>query len=292
MTPVITDSRIAQHEEANALLDLTIAISVKNEEKNLAKCLTAIGTNLARYVVVIDSGSTDNTQQIAKKFNVDVIDFLWDGRFPKKRNWFLRSHRPDTKWILFLDADEYLTEAFKRELTDALSRNDVVGYWLTYTRYFMGKRLKGGYPLNKLALFCVEAGEYERIDEEQWSQLDMEIHEHPILAGKTGKIRSEIDHHDYRGISHYSIKHSHYADWEAARFLSALKDKQATLKWTWRQRLKYRMISSVLIGPAYFVGSYILLGGFKDGSRGLAFALLKMSYFTQVYCKIREADVT
>src|SRR5690554_3999958 len=97
-------------------LDLTIAIPVKNEEKNLPGCLSAIGNDLASRIVVIDSGSTDRTQQIAKQFGADVVDFKWNGKFPKKRNWFLRTHTPATKWILFLDADEYLTDEFKTEL--------------------------------------------------------------------------------------------------------------------------------------------------------------------------------
>ena len=93
---------------------ITIAISTKNEEKNLPACLQAIG-NFAR-VVVIDSGSTDCTKQIATNFSAEVIDFKWNGKFPKKRNWYLQNHTPQTAWILFLDADEYLTPAFKKEL--------------------------------------------------------------------------------------------------------------------------------------------------------------------------------
>ena len=139
-------------------LDLTIAIPVRNEEKNLPGCLEAIGAGLAKTIVVIDSGSTDSTRDIAKRFGAEVIDFQWNGRFPKKRNWFLRNHAPETKWVLFLDADEYLTESFKDELRERLPREDNVGYWLSYTVYFLGKNLKGGYPLDKLALFQVGAG--------------------------------------------------------------------------------------------------------------------------------------
>src|SRR5918993_4625769 len=269
-------------------LDLTIALPVRNEERNLPGCLAAIGNGLASRIVVIDSGSTDRTQQIAKEFGADVVAFEWDGKFPKKRNWYLRNHPITTKWILFLDADEYLTQEFKNELRQALERDDKVGYWLSYTIYFLGKQLKGGYPLRKLALFKVGSGEYERIDEEQWSKLDMEVHEHPILAGDVGVIKSKIDHQDYRGVSHYVIKHNEYASWEAGRFIKTINTPNISDHWTWKQRLKYRLMRTVLIGPAYFCGSFFLLGGFRDGARGWAFAVLKMSYFTQVYCKIRE----
>ncbi|MDO9372917.1 MAG: glycosyltransferase family 2 protein [Bacteroidota bacterium] len=273
-------------------LDLTIALPVRNEERNLPGCLAAIGKDLASRIVIIDSGSTDRTQAIATEFGAEVVNFDWDGKFPKKRNWFLRNHSINTKWILFLDADEYLTDAFKTDLRETLAKGDKVGYWLSYTIYFLGKQLKGGYPLRKLALFKVGAGEYERIDEEQWSKLDMEVHEHPVLQGEIGVIKSKIDHQDFRGVSHYVIKHNEYASWEAGRFLKNSSIPNIAANWTWKQKLKYRLMRSILIGPAYFCGSFFLLGGFRDGARGWAFATLKMSYFTQVYCKIRESRVS
>jgi glycosyltransferase involved in cell wall biosynthesis len=273
----------------HSALDLTIVIPVRNEEKNLKGCLDAIGNDLAKKIVVVDSMSTDNTRQIALDAGVEVIQFDWDGKFPKKRNWFLRNHKPSTQWVLFLDADEFLTPEFKQELRGKLATGEnVVGYWLNYTIYFLGEKLRGGYPLDKLALFKVGAGEYEKIDEERWSKMDMEIHEHPILDGKVGSIKSKIDHQDFRGVAHYVTKHNDYAWWEAKRFLHAANDPGIRNSWTWKQKLKYRLMKTPMIGPAYFLGSYFLLGGFRDGSRGLAFAILKMAYFTQVYCRIRE----
>ncbi|MGB5135674.1 MAG: glycosyltransferase [Prochlorococcaceae cyanobacterium] len=88
------------------MLDLTVAIPVRNEECNLATCLQAIGPGFARSLVVIDSGSTDTTAAIARNHGAEVVTFEWNGRFPKKRNWFLRHHTPTTRWVLFLDADE------------------------------------------------------------------------------------------------------------------------------------------------------------------------------------------
>ncbi|HYH15189.1 MAG TPA: glycosyltransferase family 2 protein [Flavisolibacter sp.] len=269
-------------------LDLTIAIPVKNEEKNLSNCLKAIGEGLAKKIVLIDSGSTDQTKEIALEYGVSVIDFVWDGKFPKKRNWYLRNHTPQTKWVLFLDADEHLTDAFKKELRQAILKDNKVGYWLSYTVYFMGKKLKGGDPLRKLALFKVGAGEYEKIDENEWSQLDMEVHEHPILNGPIGSFKSKIDHKDLRDVSFYIRKHNEYASWETARYLCYYQQKRKDNKWTFKQRLKYRLMRTSLIGPVYFLWCFILLGGFRDGAKGLAFAILKMSYFTQIYCKIQE----
>ena len=272
----------------SACIDLTIAIPTKNEEKNLPGCLAAIGQGFARQIVVIDSGSTDKTLQAAKDFGAEIIDFKWDGKFPKKRNWFLTTHTPKTTWVLFLDADEYITDTFKEELRKTLANDDKAGYWLNYTIYFLGKPLRGGYSLQKLALFKVGAGEYERIDEEQWSKLDMEIHEHPLINGKVGIIKSKIDHRDYRGVSHYVTKHNEYSDWEARRYLQNINVNGASKNFTWKQKIKYALVRSPFSGIIYFFASYILLGGFLDGFRGLTFSILKMSYFTQVYCKIVE----
>ena len=271
------------------MLDITIVIPAKNEEKNLPGCIAAIGKGFAKEIILVDSGSTDNTKAIAIENDVRVIDFKWDGQFPKKRNWYLRNHTPKTEWVLFIDADEYLTEDFKSELTQKLNeKNNLVGYWLNYSIYFMGKCLKGGYPLTKLALFKVGKGEYEKIQEDRWSNLDMEIHEHPILDGEVGIIKSKIDHRDFRGISQYITKHNEYASWEAYRYLMDISDLEKMSKWTWKQKLKYKLIESVFIGPIYFIGSFFFLGGFKDGKTGFAFAIFKMSYFTQIHCKIKE----
>ena len=84
-------------------------------------------------------------------------------------------------------------------------------------------------------------------------------------------------------------KHNEYSSWEAARLLKALEDPDAAARWTWKQKLKYRLVRSPLIGPVYFLGNYVLMGGFRDGAAGLAFSILKAAYFTQVYCKLREA---
>lgn len=275
----------------NDLLDLTIAIPAKNEQINLPKCLEAIGRDLAANVVVLDSGSTDRTKEIAASYGAKVIDFEWNGKFPKKRNWFLRNHTLSTKWVLFVDADEYLTPEFRAELRSTLPKSEKSGYWLNYTVYFLGKELKGGYPLKKLALFQVGKGEYEQIDEDRWSNLDMEVHEHPIILGEIGSIKCKIDHRDLNGTSKFVIKHNEYASWEAARFLKAIQKQNASEHWTLKQKVKYRLMKSIFIIPLFFLGTYVLFRGFRDGARGFAHAILRTSYYTQIYCKIRESQL-
>ena len=273
-----------------SILQLTIAIPARNEERNLASCLQALGSDLASQVVVIDSGSTDATAAVARAHGAELIQFQWNGRFPKKRNWYLRHHTPSTTWVLFLDADEILTPAVKREIAAALPGSSHQGFLLSYTNYFLGRRLRGGYPLRKHALFRVAGVEYERIEEDHWSQCDMEVHEHPIVAGSIGLIRSRIDHRDLRGIDSYMSKHNQYAAWEAHRLFSHRQDAHTVASWKPHQRLKYRLISSPWGGLAFFFGSFFAMGGWRDGSIGFAFCLLKAGYFTQIACRLRELD--
>lgn len=272
------------------MLDLTVALPVRNEERNLAACLQAIGDNFARRVVVIDSSSTDATDAVARSHGAEVVNFEWNGRFPKKRNWFLRHQTPPTAWVLFLDADEVLSLAVKREIEDVLPQSPHQGYRLTYTNYFLGRRLRGGYPLHKLALFRVGEVEYEYIEEDAWSQCDMEVHEHPIFSGSIGTIRSQIDHRDLRGIDSYMRKHNDYAAWEAHRLLASRRDSAAVKTWSKNQRLKYRLVTTPWGGLVFFIGSFFLMGGWRDGSVGFAFAILKSAYFVQIACRYREMD--
>ena len=145
---------------------------------------------------------------------------------------------------MFLDADEILTPEVKREISAALPYSTHQGFLLSYTNYFLGRRLHGGYPLRKLALFRVGDVEYERIEEDCWSQCDMEVHEHPVVSGSVGLIRSRIDHRDLRGTDSYLRKHNEYAAWEAQRLYHLRQFPHSQSTWKFHQRLKYSLISS------------------------------------------------
>ena len=273
---------------AEPVLPITVVIPVKNEAGNLPECLSRLG-GFAR-VLVVDSGSTDRTCAIAREQGAEVLEFRWDGKFPKKRNWVLRKHSFETEWVLFLDADEFVTEAFKEALRRELPESACAGFWLNYERWFLGKQLRAGDEFNKLALFRVGAGEYERIEESSWSTLDMEIHEHPVLSGPVGEIRAPIEHNEYRGLHHYIAKHNEYSSWEASRYLQLCRSgEEAWGQLTERQRKKYRHITRWWAAPVYFIRGYILKGGFRDGATGFHFALMKAVYFYQIRLKIREA---
>ena len=267
-------------------LPVTVVIPVKNEERNLARCLD----RLKRFakIVVIDSGSTDRTREIAQEHGCEFVSFRWDGHFPKKRNWFLLNHPPTTPWVFFLDADEYLTDEFVDELARALAMTTYVGFRVMYSNYFLGKKLKYGVPQIKLPIFRVGSGFYERIDEDGWSGLDMEVHEHPVLEGAIGQLNTLVDHQDFKGLDAYIARHKEYASWEARRYLKLRETPEAMAHFTAIQRRKYDSLTSWWLAPSYFLYSWIWKRGILDGWAGFVFAKMKASYFMQIRRKIRE----
>lgn len=284
--------------------EVTVVIPVKNEAKNLKRCIDAVRS--LGPVLVVDSKSTDGTPDVAGQCAAKVLDFAWDGRFPKKRNWTLRNYQFKTEWVLFLDADEFVSPEFIEEVQAAIKNTDKVGYWLNFSNHFMGRKLSGGDAFRKLALFRLGAGEYERIEEDNWSHLDMEVHEHPVLDGEVGEITTPIEHNDFRGLKHYIAKHNEYSSWEAKRYLRLVRQREQVLQrsaighqssqescaeWkglTDRQKKKYRNLAKWWFAPAYFLASFIFKKGFLDGSVGFHFALMKAVYFYQIRLKILE----
>lgn len=269
-------------------LPVSVCIPTRNEESTIATCLSAI-RGAFDDIVVIDSESSDRTRDIAALHAARIIPFHWNGRFPKKRNWALRNVDFANAWILFLDADEIVTEAFLEELATALTGTRHVGFWLNYTNHFMGRVLHHGDRLRKLALFRRDAGEYEAFPEELWSDLDMEVHEHPVLAGSVGTITSAIDHRDDRGLHRYIAKHNEYSTWEANRH--RWFENAGTEAWdalTARQRFKYSHLSKWWLADLYFLTSLVAKGGFIDGVVGWRFAAMKRRYFQDVRLKIHE----
>lgn len=264
-------------------IPVTVVIPVKNEEKNIAECLEKLKE--FSQVIVVDSMSTDRTAEIVKSFGAEFIEFEWNGKFPKKRNWVLRNKEIRNDWVLFLDADEFLTADFINELQEKIVLNEFNGFWISYDNFFMKKKLNYGDKMKKLPLFRINSGEYERIAEDSWSHLDMEIHEHPIISGNIGIIKSPIIHNDYKGLEHYIARHNAYSTWEANRFVM-LNNNFKDL--TFRQKVKYKLMKTGLLPLFYFVGAYIIKLGFLDGSSGYYLAKYKSQYFFQIQTKIKE----
>lgn len=265
-------------------IPITVIVSVKNEELNLPDCLNQLKP--FSEVIVVDSISTDKTPEIVGSYNYQLVNFNWDGKFPKKRNWTLRNVALKNDWLLFLDADEILTQEFIDEIKATMINTMHNSFWLNYNNFFMGQELKFGDKMKKLALFKKGYGEYEKIEEDSWSHLDMEIHEHPIIEGSVGNINNPIIHNDYKGLEHYIAKHNAYSTWEAKRYLSLQTNSLGNF--TKRQKVKYKLINSGLLPFIYFFYSYFIKLGIFDGKSGYYLAKYKANYFLQIQTKIKE----
>ena len=271
-------------------LPVTVVIPVLNEAANLPSCLAALGDAFFA-VVVVDSGSTDRTVEIAEGAGAEVLQFRWNGQYPKKRNWALEHISFRTEWVLFLDADERVTPAFVEELRRTLPDTPHAGFRVTFTNWFMDRPLQYGDVFRKLPLFRVGAGAYEKFPENGWSSLDMEVHEHPVLDGSVGEIRARVEHRDFRSMDHYVQKHEAYAAWEVHRFRWLRSAGQAEwARLTARQRLKYRLLDKPGLGAFYFFAAYVLKRGFLDGRAGLELARAKRRYFNRIQQLLRSGD--
>jgi glycosyltransferase involved in cell wall biosynthesis len=267
------------------LIKITVIVPTKNNADILTSCLEKL--KLFNEVIVIDSNSSDNTKSIVLSYNYKYFNFEWNGKFPKKRNWALRNLNLKNNWVLFLDSDEILTDNFILELYNNVDFDNYNGFWITYDNYFLNKKIEYGLRTKKLALFNKIFGEFEYIDEENWSKYDMEIHEHPIISGKIGYLKSSISHFDFKSIHNYIEKHNEYSTWEANRFFK----KKNTGNLTFRQKVKYKLINKSFFFIIYFIFNYIIKFGFLDGRNGFILSVLKSFYFFQIYTKINEQQI-
>lgn len=120
-------------------IPVTVIVSVKKmKKKNLPSCLTQLSE--FDEVFIIDSGSTDRTPEIVKDFGYTLVNFEWNGKFPKKRNWALRNLSFRNDWILFLDADEQVTSEFIKEVSLKILSTDDVGFLISYHNFFSWER--------------------------------------------------------------------------------------------------------------------------------------------------------
>jgi glycosyltransferase involved in cell wall biosynthesis len=263
-------------------IPISVIVSVKNEALNLPSCLDKL--KKFDQLIVVDSGSTDDTTTIAADMGAEVLQFKWNGKFPKKRNWALQNANLRHDWILFLDADEFVTDEFVDEVAFKTQDPNYNGFTIQFENYFMGKKLRYGYGFQKSALFKKSKGAYEKIEEDLWSHLDMEVHEHPIIEGKVGIIKAKVVHKDFKNLEHYIAKHNAYSTWEAQRYLQLKESKNELL--SFNQKIKYGLLNTGFLPMVYFLGAYFLKLGFLDGKEGFYLARFKSHYFFQIQTKV------
>jgi glycosyltransferase involved in cell wall biosynthesis len=232
---------------------------------------------------VVDSQSTDQTIEIAEELGAQVIQFNYRGGWPKKKNWALENLPLTHEWVLILDADESLPPEAEEEIrsivTNPAEKN--VGYWINRRYFFMGKALKHAYfPNWNLRLFKHKLGRYEKITALSTGSGDHEIHEHVVVQGTTGKLRSIMDHHAFPTIDSFVEKHNRYSNWEAIVESSATDDDSALQHDGVKGKRRLRKIFRKLpFRPTLrFLYVYLWQGGFLDGWSGYVFARLHAQY--------------
>ena len=269
-------------EAGKKAVPVSIIVPVRQEAANLARCLDCV--KWAEEIFVVDSHSTDETAQIAATRGAQVVQFDFNGTWPKKKNWALENLPFRNEWVFILDADEVLPPEAEQEFARAIAdAGEIAGYWINRRFMFMGKWLRHSYYPNwNLRLFRHALGRYEKLTDADTRSGDNEVHEHVIVRGPTGRLRCEMDHYAFPTVEVFIEKHNRYSNWEArvsadrqlsgsaAQISSGHVERRRKLKQL-SQRLPFRPLLR-------FLYIYIWQKGFLDGREGYYFARLHAVY--------------
>jgi glycosyltransferase involved in cell wall biosynthesis len=270
---------------------VSVIIPTLNEAKNLPRCLDHL--RWADEVVLIDSSSSDETAKIAKAYGARVVDFRWNGQWPKKRNWALKHAPLKHDWILMVDADEWIVPELAEEIGRAIQSDEFVGYWINRRFIFMGRWLRhcGYYPSWNIRLLKRGYGEFEKLtDVGDTKSGDNEVHEHVIVSGPVGFLKHDMLHLAFPTIDIFVEKHNRYSNWEAivqykrADSAHAIANRDVSA----RRRLKDLSRHLPFRPTLRFCYSYFLRLGFLDGLPGLIFCRLLAMYEFLSVAKYRE----
>jgi glycosyltransferase involved in cell wall biosynthesis len=242
-------------------------------------------------VFVLDSQSTDETRSLAERAGATVVVQPWLG-YARQKNWALENLPITTEWILFLDADEWITEELAAEIWQRVDGAVQLGFYLARRNIFLKRELKHAwwYPDYQLRLFRLGAGRYE----------NREVHEHIILEGEAGFLKNALMHENVKGIDEFMRRHEKYAAMEAREIVqrsSGLDHDQrsGSFRGSWpdrRRALKVKVWYRLPARPAIrFVWMYILRRGFLDGRQGLVYCQLLASYEALIDAKILEIEL-
>jgi glycosyltransferase involved in cell wall biosynthesis len=275
---------------------ISVLVATKNEAQNLGHCLDAL-QGWADEIIVVDSQSTDGSIELAQSYGAKVLQFHYEGGWPKKRQWTLDTHQWQNDWILLLDADEILGADVKDEIDRALSNPKFNGYWLRFQIVFLGRMLRyGDTELWKLSLFRIGKGRYEkRLENQTTDMADIEIHEHVCVAGAVNRIQSPIRHENINSLDRYIEKHNAYSNWEAKVFLEGTSEIKPSLLGSQSQRrrwLKQRLLMMPGFSVLVFLFTYVWKLGVLDGQSGLIYALFRSVQMFHIKAKICEARLS
>ncbi len=293
----IEEARKIETTVSAGKLPVSVIIAARNEAKNLPRCLQALRD--AGEVYLIDSQSKDETVEVARAHGAQVVQFHYQGGWPKKRQWAMNTLPLAYDWILLLDADEVLTPELIEEIRAAIQNPAIDGYFVLLRTWFLGRVLRhGDVGLWKLCLFRRGKGRYEcRLKDQDASMADMEVHEHIVVEGETAKLRNPLIHHNVESLSRYIQKHDEYSNWESRVLLQRGEDKDTdkdlppSLMGTQAQRRRWlkRKLFAVPGSPVLlFMYRYVLRFGFLDGVPGLIYCGFQAVQIFHTKAKIYE----
>jgi glycosyltransferase involved in cell wall biosynthesis len=276
------------------MTDITAIILTKNEELNIERCITSI-QDVADRIVVVDSGSSDKTTDIAKQLGAEVYYHQPFEHYAKQFNWALDNVDVKTKWVYRIDADEVVTPELAEEIVRACklhSDDDVNGLVMKFKVYFLGRFLTHGgiYPFYNLTIFKTGLGRYE----------DRAMGEHIVLSeGRTIDLANDCLHYDCKDLTEWINKHNWYATREVADYHASIAHKQAeTELYHEAQKTKrlrdglYYKLPRFFRAKLYYWYRYYFKLGFLDGEAGRVHAFLQAYWYRYlVDAKILEHEI-
>ena len=261
------------------MMPVTAIIVTRNEADNIAYGLLPL-VGLFTRVIVVDSGSSDDTVATALSLGAEVITYRWNGAYPKKRQWCLDNITGLTDWVFFIDADEVASPELLREMRLLFARGVTAdGYFVKGRYVWMGRRLHFGLCNNKLCLFRRSKFRFPVVDDLDIPGMgEIEGHYQPLPTDddtKIAQLQAPVIHHNRKGRGDWLSRHERYARWE-----KGMNERNA---WPpdpidWRDDLKKATRTSWFRPYLVFLYSYILRLGMLDGVAGFDFALARARY--------------
>lgn len=269
-------------------IGVSVIIMTKNEARNIAKCLRSVGD--FEEVFVVDSSSSDNTCELAKSFGAKIINFNWNGKYPKKKQWCLDNLPFSHEYVLYVDADEEVYPELSEEIRSTLEIGPQHnGYFVESDYVFAGRVLKHGHRIYKLVMFNRNKGRFLDYHDHDVTQMwEVEGHYQPKIEGPTKVLRNRMLHDDHNSLFDYFQRHNRYSDWEAVlRMRGSMVNPEESQPGI-RKYLKIIFAKIPLKGTVAFIHSYLLKMGFFDGGAGFHFAMARAFYYWQISLKIKE----
>ncbi|MBD0740198.1 glycosyltransferase family 2 protein [Streptomyces sp. CBMA29] len=267
-------------------LPIVVAIPTKNEAENIARTVSSVIDHV-EAVVVVDSASTDGTCKIAEGLGAEIVEYAWDGKYPKKKQWCLDHVRTEIPWLLFLDGDETPSPELLAELKAAFAAGppSVAAFDIPLGYWFAGRRLRHGYTIVKRALLDRTRCRFPEVgDLEAPGMGEQEGHYQPV-APSAARLRSPIEHEDLDPVRTWFERHNRYSDWEAWLELNPQVKEEIRQVKTRQGQLFHKAPFKPLVSFTY---AYVYKRGFLDGRAGFDYALAMSFYRWQIGLKTRE----